>query len=183
MNPENRMRACTSVTRTRIATLLVGAAVAALSCGDPSPTTPDLRVPAPQANFSGWKTGLVACKPLAYDSATELIGPGGGELRVGKHVLSIPGGALRDWVSITVVAPADTVNRIQFQPEGLVFRKPVQLTMSYVNCNIGPSAQPTQIAYTDDSLVVLEYEPSVDDVVGKKVTGLLSHFSGYAISW
>ncbi len=154
------------------------------SCREGAPTAPDRRVPTLQASsvYSS-SSGLLQCSPLAYDSVTAVIGPGGGNIRVSKHVLSIPGGALTGWVSITVVAPSDTVNRIQFQPEGLVFRKPVQLTMSYVNCNTDPSAQPKQIAYTDSSLVILEYVPSADDVTGKKITGELSHFSEYAIAW
>ena len=177
------MRSCTPVTPTRVAALLVGAAVAVLSCGEPGPIAPDAQAPPLQASSAYQSTGLLQCRPLAYDSVTQWIGPPGGDLRVSKHVLSIPGGALTDWVSITVVAPSDTVNRIQFQPEGLVFRKPVQLTMSYVNCNTDPSAQPKQIAYTDSSLVILEYVPSADDVTGKKITGELSHFSEYAIAW
>ncbi len=156
---------------------------AALSCQDSAPTALDRQVPAPLASSASWSSGLLQCKPLNYDSVTAVIGPGGGDIRVSRHVLSIPGGTFTQWVSITVVAPSDTLNRIQFQPEGLVFRKPVQLTMSYANCNLDPSAQPTRIAYMDASGAIVEYVPSADDVIGKKVVGLLSHFSEYALAW
>jgi len=160
------------------AALLSGAIAAVSSCADRTMTGPALEA----SNFHS-SAGLLQCKPLAYDSVTEVIGPPGGVLRVSKHTLSIPGGALTEWVSITAVAPSDTMNRIQFQPEGLVFQTSVDLTMSYANCNLQSSAQPTQIAYTNDSLVILEYMPSTDDVTGKKVTGELTHFSEYAASW
>jgi hypothetical protein len=130
---------------------------------------------------SSWH-GLLPCSPLAYDSATATIGPPGGVIRVSQHVLTIPSGALTRWVPITMVAPSASVNQIQFQPEGLQFQKPVALTMSYANCTVDWSTV-EQIAYTNDSLAILEFEPSVDDVVAKQVTGALSHFSSYAISW
>ncbi len=161
---------------------LAPALVVALSCQAPAPTAADRQIAAAMAGSSS-SPDLLQCRPLDYDSVTQVIGPGGGDIRVSKHVLSIPGGALTGWVSITVVAPSDTVNRIQFQPEGLVFRKPVELTMSYANCNIDPSAQPTRIAYLDASGAIVEYVPSADDVIGKKVIGLLSHFSEYATAW
>src|SRR5206468_12137398 len=62
---------------------------------------------------------LLTCSPLAADSATQTIGDSGGTIYVGPHTLTIPPGALNDTVTITAVAPADTVNRVQFQPQGL----------------------------------------------------------------
>jgi hypothetical protein len=100
---------------------------------------------------------------------------------VSRHTLTIPPGALTSQVSITVVAPSDSVNRLQFGPDGLVFKKPLDLTMSYANCDL--SGFTRQIAYMNDSLQILEYEPSVDDVSGKKVTGLVTHFSTYSVAW
>ncbi len=153
------------------------------SCREGAPTAPDRRVPTLQASsvYSS-SSGLLQCSPLAYDSVTAVIGPGGGNIRVSKHVLSIPGGALTQSVSITVIAPSDTMNRIQFQPEGLTFKKPLQLTMSYANCNINPSAA-LRIAYLDASGAIVEYVPSTDDLIGKKVTGWIAHFSDYAVAF
>ena len=160
-------------------------ALAALSCAEPS-------APPPQGDlFGGWPlppppplpTGLLACTPVAADSATQTIGPEGGTLQVGANTLVIPAGALDSAVSITAVAPSDTVNRIQFQPEGLTFLQPVQLTMSYANCNTLGLLLPKQIAYTSDLLLILEYVPSLDDLFGQTVTGQVRHFSDYAIAW
>jgi hypothetical protein len=171
------------LTRLLFSALPVGAAIAVLSCGEPGPAAPELQVPALQvSSVSSW-TSLLKCRPLAYDSVSKTIGWKGGSIRVSKHVLAIPAGALSQSVKITLVAPSDTVNRIEFQPEGLVFQRPASLTMSYANCNASRATRPKHVAYVNDSLAILEVEPSVDDISGSRVTGQLSHFSGYAISW
>lgn len=168
--------------------LLVSAAAAfSLSCGDSTPTgLGDLK---PQADLLGTlsktveDTGLLKCSPLPEATATATVGPPGGVIEVGPHKLSIPPGALTEWVTITAVAPSDKVNRVHFEPEGLEFPKPAALTMSYKNCNLLGSLAPKRIAYVSDALVILEYLLSVDDIFAKKVTGKLHHFSDYAIAW
>src|SRR5207247_10882887 len=77
---------------------------------------------------------LVSCRPLPYDSVTRTIGPEGGELEVGRNWLVIPQGALRDPVSITAVAPSDTVAMVRFRPEGLRFLSTALLVLTYDNC-------------------------------------------------
>jgi hypothetical protein len=157
-------------------------ALAALSCADPS-------APAPQGDLFGElplpppPVGLLTCTPLAADSVTQTIGPEGGTIVVGANTFSVPAGALDSAVAITAVAPSDSVNRVQFQPEGLTFQQPASLTMSYANCDLAGSILPKRIAYTTDLLLILDYLPSVDDLSGQTVTGLVSHFSDYAIAW
>jgi len=75
------------------------------------------------------------------------------------------------------------VNRIQFQPEGLVFQRSAALTMSYANCNLLGKLLPKRIVYTDDALNILSYLLSLDNLFAKTVTGKLNHFSNYAIAW
>jgi len=53
--------------------------------------------------------------------------------------------------------------------------------MFYGNCRV--ISQSKQIAYTTDSLIILQYVPSSDTPTAKLVTGQLSHFSNYAIAW
>ncbi len=158
-------------------------AVVLLSCSDPGPVAPDLHAPRLEANTVGSTGGLLPCRPLAYDSVTQTVGFFGAVLRVSRHTLFIPPLALTHPVRITVVVPSDTVNVIRFEPEGLVFNYPVRLTMSYANCDAGAFTDLRRIAYTTDALQIVEYEPSVDDVIGKKVTARLAHFSLYALSW
>jgi hypothetical protein len=170
-------------TRFPVAALLVGAALTALSCAEPAPVAPNLDVPRPEFSAGqGSPSGLMRCRPLAYDSVTMVIGPAGGDIKVSRHVLSISGGTLKQRTTITAVAPSDTLNRIRFEPEGLVFNKPVVLVMSYANCSLDGSG-PKEVVYTDDNLKVLEHVPSRDDPAGKRVGALLTHFSQYAVSW
>jgi len=114
---------------------------------------------------------------------SQTIGPLGGVLLIGPHRLSIPSGALDTSVTITAVAPADSVNRVHFTPQGLTFRVPASLTMSYANCDGFATFVPKQIAYTGDGLAILELVPSFDSFWARAVTGLLRHFSDYAIAW
>lgn len=170
--------------------LLAGAMVVP-SCGEvsaPSPQTSLVTSLPNNADKRANKTvgnmgnghGLAKCDPMPAATASATIGLLGGVLQVGPHTLDIPLGALLSRVTITALAPSDSVDRIRFQPEGLVFRKPATLTMSYANCHLHASAA-VQIAYTDDALVILEYLPSRDK--GKAVTSQLDHFSNYAVAW
>lgn len=114
--------------------LLAGATVAVSNCGDRSPLgVPQARL-VDQLLLPGG--GLLSCSRLPYDSVTQTIGPAGGRVRVGPHTLSVPPGALPGWVSITAVAPPDTVNRVRFEPHGLAFEQAASLTMSYANCGL-----------------------------------------------
>ncbi|HYT70437.1 MAG TPA: hypothetical protein VEK78_03580 [Gemmatimonadales bacterium] len=174
-------------TRVLLATLLGGGLVlAALSCADPSPLGVRSRAPVPQASLGdllGSLTGVVPCSPLPADSVTQTIGPEGGTLQVGPHTLSVPAGALDAPVTITAVAPSDTVRRVHFEPAGLTFQEPASLTMSYAGCDPGSVPLPKRIVFTTDLLQIIEYLQSVDSRPSDTVTGRLQHFSDYAIAW
>lgn len=171
------------------AALFGAAMVAALSCGDRAPTDVARAQPRPGADLFGWSpaspptVGLLTCTPLPYDSVTQTVGPEGGTIQVGAYTLVIPDSALDTAVTITAVAPSDTVNAVRFQPEGLHFQQKAQLTMSYANCNLLGSLVPKQIAYTDSTLQIIDYLPSVDDFTSQTVTGRVRHFSEYALAW
>lgn len=172
------------ITRSFLRHALLGTAMLALlSCERPSPLGVEAR--APNASLFDWlpQVGLLRCSPLPYDSVTQTIGPEGGTLFVGPHRLSIPAGALPAAVTITAVAPSDTVNQVRFFPEGLTFASPAALTMSYANCGPLNSLLPRQIAYTTDALDILALLPSFDAFWAQRVTGRLQHFSTYAIAW
>lgn len=156
-------------------------ALVLLSCSDRHPLTPDSRSVIQAATVGGSSQGLLPCRPIAYDSATVRVGAQGATIRVGRHILQIPPQALSRPMDITVVAPSDTVNRVELRPEGLIFRSPVALSLSYQNCYDSP--QTKGMAYTTDSLRIVEYVRSKDDPGAKRVIGLLNHFSSYAVSW
>jgi hypothetical protein len=185
--------------------LLVVATVAALNCGDPSPL--GVAVPPPVATASvkhhadgddGDDTdenedSLVSCRPLPYETVTQTIGPEGGVLEVRRNWLVVPRGALKDKVSITAVAPSDTLALIRFQPEGLRFQKTAFLVVAYDNCRVKRGVTP-RIAHVTDGLDVIDFLPTVaasphDPRLKKvhkghqRVVGELQHFSNYAVAW
>ncbi len=195
--------------------LLLGATAAATSCSDPSavgvdPRTPSLLASRPArqpggddgsdsaetADTSGGgenEDSLLSCRPLAYESVTQTIGPEGGVLEVRRNWLVIPRGALKEKVSITAVAPSDTLAMIRFQPEGLRFQQTAYLVAAYDNCRVKKAVTP-RIAHVTDALDVIEFLPPVaapfDDPRLTKVhrgphhvIGELQHFSNYAVAW
>src|SRR5207248_7456655 len=176
--------------------LLAGASAAASSCSDPSPVgiePPMLAAPTVGGSH------LIACTPLAYVSGTQVIGPAGGFLVAGGHVLVVDSLALSSPVSITAVAPSQSVNLVRFRPEGLKFKPGVHgigalVATNLDNCNVHPN-QVLQVVNVTDSLSILAYlqaPTSTDSAVVVKyktylgslwVGGLLHHFSNYAVAW
>ena len=141
----------------------------------------------PQSDLIGsllGATGLLRCSNLPYASNTKTIGPLGGSISAGPHTLVIPPGALLNSTSITMTAPTGLgVNAVKFQPEGLRFVTPAVLTMSYANCSLLGKLLPKHIAYVDNSLNILYYLLSLDNLFAKRVTGQVNHFSEYAMAW
>ena len=167
------------------AALLSCAVALVLSCGDSTPTgvAPTTR-PAADETTSLLGLSLLRCTPMPAAQTTQTIGPDGGTIRVGPHTLRIPAGALAAPTTITGVAPSDTVNSVVFSPDGLVFNRPVKLIMSYANCRGLGMLLPKQIVHTTPNLlVILEILQSVDNILQRRVSASLGHFSTYAVAW
>jgi hypothetical protein len=123
---------------------------------------------------------LFDCPTPAFGSVTEEIGPAGGVVKIGPHVLLVPPGALDREVAITASAPEDQHVAVDFKPEGLQFKRPAVLRMSYAHCANRPLLP--KVVYINDLLSILELLPSLNDARGEGVTTRLRHFSGYAIA-
>lgn len=156
--------------------VLLAGVFAGLSCGDATRPTPAL-----EAGLGGPVIHLLQCTPLTADSVSQAIGPAGGTLMVGPHTLEVPAGALDSTVTITAVAPSDTINRVRFGPEGLAFAVPARLSMSYANCASLPL--PKRVAYVDVNLDILQVLLSFDLWWTGRVKTYLDHFSNYAVAW
>ncbi len=132
----------------------------------------------------GWgNTNPSSCNPLSPRTEGADIGPWGGELRIGPHTLIVPPGALLQRTRITGRITSDTVNSVQFSPEGLRFVVPAILQLSYANCKRS-NPLPMKVVYTSDDLLrLLELIPSQDRKLKQTVVGLISHFSRYAIAY
>jgi hypothetical protein len=172
--------------RSLVAALAVCTIALVSACGERPPTAaPELQAPNPSL-IGGLlsATGLLKCSDLPYASNTATIGSAGGVLNVGPHTLSIPAGALASPVTITgEIVTGRKVNAVHFEPDGLRFSRSASLTMSYANCNLLGSLAPKRIAYVSGGLDILYYLLSIDNLLAKKVTGRVDHFSDYAVAW
>lgn len=198
--------------------LLTAVAVAAWSCSDVSPAGLDVSTPhviadrhtphspaddnddgdgtdadSTDENESEDSDSLVTCRPLPYDSVTQTVGPDGGEIEVGRNWLLIPRGALRQAVTITAVAPSDTVAVIRFQPSGLRFQATALLVATYDNCRV-PKIVTPRLALVNDLFGIIEFLARGDSLLPRnfakghkgghrRVVGQLHHFSNYAVAW
>ena len=153
----------------------------------PSCSAPPTAPATPEASLIGsllGPTGLLKCSNLPYDSSTVTIGPLGGTISAGPHWLTVPPGAVLSPTAITMTAPTGQgVNAVKFKPVGLRFVTPAVLSMSYSNCSLLGILLPKRIAYTDDNLNIISYLLSLDNLLSKRVTGKVNHFSEYAVAW
>jgi hypothetical protein len=126
-------------------------------------------------------TGLLTCQEQRYDVEYETIGPRGGAIRVGKHALMIPKGALRNYVRIKAEQMPGPTNSVRFSPEGLQFEKSVTLILNYQNCQNVEA--PKAIVYTSEKFEVLEILRSLDFLKARTITAPIDHFSRYAVAY
>jgi hypothetical protein len=125
---------------------------------------------------------LFACATPDFGSVTKRVGPAGGLIRIGPHILIIPRGALRESVDITASAPASAHVRVRFSPHGLKLHAPAILVLSYKHCKSLAPRRP-KIAHVDDLQdSILELLPSKHIRVRDAVATSLRCFSGYAIA-
>ncbi len=170
--------------------LILGLSVA-VSCttGDLGPTGPSTgsnqQSPALFSKTSLVPQGaadiLLACTPQKYLVRSEVVGPKGGKVQVGEHVLRIPAGALSRDVRIVAEQITGPVNSVRFRPEGLRFSRPAELTLSYDNCT--KVGSPKGIVYTSEGLSILQSLFSLDYPKYEYVTSPIDHFSRYAVAY
>ena len=134
---------------------------------------------------TGLLKGLLYCSPLPAATASKTIGVQGGSINVGPHTLYVPPGALNRSLTITAEVVRDSVNSVRLLPEGLQFnqRIPAVLTLSYANCSLLGRILPKRVVYTSERLGILEILASLDNILTKKVSAPLKHFSRYAVAY
>jgi hypothetical protein len=128
------------------------------------------------------RSGVAECYPNAYAADVQIIGPSGGQLKIGTHTFTVPAYALSKYYVITGEDHADDKAAVQFGPEGLGFAKAATLKLDYSKCAIPPLAT-KHVVFTDDKWNIKEYEPTQDDILNKILGGLILHFSQYAVAW
>jgi hypothetical protein len=125
---------------------------------------------------------LLRCEPREYEGDAAIIGPAGGTLHIGDHELVIPRGALTEEQLITGEARTSSLVDVEFEPEGLQFQRPAQLTLSYKHCQV-PAALDLLVAYLGVGNKILEFPTSKDYRSYSEVTGEINHFSRYAVAY
>ena len=125
--------------------------------------------------------GLVSCNVRRTHTGSAEIGPNGGVLRVGPHLLTVPPKALKQKVRISAVAPKGKHVQIKFEPQGLEFERKTLLTMSYSECSL-LSPLRLKVVYVNDQLQILEVLPTVVSVLTRTANAPVDHFSRYMLA-
>ena len=125
---------------------------------------------------------LLRCPPQRYEGKTAIVGPAGGTLWIGDHVLLIPKNALAQEELIVAEAMPTSLVELKFQPEGLLFQQPAKLSLSYKGCEI-PTGFDMRLAYLGTGNEVLELPPSWDWKSYWRILGEIRHFSRYAVAY
>jgi hypothetical protein len=114
-------------------------------------------------------------------SGSAVIGPAGGRIAFGPHILIIPPAALLSRTTITATDPGNGHVSAVFAPEGLHFLVPAALSLNFGACTPAPDA-PT-IVYLPSLLGrILQILPSQIDLAGHTVIAPITHFSVYAVA-
>lgn len=181
--------------RTFAATLLIGGVLAA--CAGDAATVSPLSAPATNSQDIGFlKRGLTkpnanaaerafagtACATHITSTDSGVFGPAGGTLVFGTSRLIIPGGALKDTVTISATSLGGETSRVEFQPHGLEFAKSAGLLLDTSGCAIDEQNAPN-VVYLSESGEILEFIRAVFDPHWHTFAAPIDHFSGYAIAF
>lgn len=148
----------------------------------PSAASSDRRGYETEKDDSGRSVRATTCETRRTANGSGVFGPQGGTLFFGTSRLIIPGGALRDTVTITATIPDGNNNRVEFRPQGLQFAKPAGLLLDTSGCSMdGPLAP--NVVYLSESGVVIEVIPAIYDPHWQTIAAPIWHFSGYAIAF
>ena len=162
-----------------------------LACGG-EPLSPSLMAPthaatpergnaAPRGN-SGRSAHAANCETKVTASYAGVFGPAGGTLFFGTSRLIIPGGALRDTVTISATIVDGDNSRVEFLPRGLHFAKSAGLLLDTSGCSLDDAFVP-DVVYLDEWGNVLERISAVYDPHWHTIAAPIDHFSGYAIAF
>ncbi|HYH83753.1 MAG TPA: hypothetical protein VEX86_28435, partial [Longimicrobium sp.] len=179
-----------------LALLSIGSACTGSGDAPVSPTDVQTRGPA-----HGLVSGLLQLPvlqrllPLGQNqSASATIGTAGGSIRIPAAGVTVtfPSGAVAAPTAIRVTALAGSNVAYQFEPHGLVFKKPVViaqdlgLTQLVQNLLLAPTLQGAYFAdnaqLAPGAVVAQEEIPATVELLRLRMTFPIRHFSGYAVT-
>ena len=154
--------------------------ILAAGCSDQNPTASQLE--------TGYNAVALPAAELAPSfsragGVRKLVGPDGGEIRVGRVAISFPKGALAEPTMISV-SPAVNNLAVTFGPHGLHFPAGSEPTLTFSYQGIGnvPEHQLT-VLYMSEAGLILEELPATVDTREGTATRRLAHFSQYVLAW
>jgi len=123
-----------------------------------------------------------AFSPGTLTTSAKISAIQGGRLELYDVVLDIPPGALKNDTTYSINIPDPTVFYNEFGTDGLVFLKPVTVTMSYREADLsGVDESTIRIGYLNHNTGQYENVICTVNFEDKTVTGQLNHFSAYGL--
>jgi hypothetical protein len=167
-------------------TMVMVSAMLLTGCSTESPvaptTQPTTETTQPQVLSRGAFAASAQTTPIPLYSEAVISAATGGRLQLFDVILDIPAGALDNDTTYSIAIPDINVFYNEFGTDGLVFKKPVTVTMSYRDADLsGIDESSIRIGWWD-----VEHGKWVDmncqlDKVNQVVIGQLNHFSAYAL--
>ena len=162
--------------------ILMGAVLILSGCSrsplDSSTTVEQPKVLKRSADLSGG----IALSPVPYHIDSVISAKEGGTLNLLDVTLEIPPGAVPNDTLFSIDIPDVSVFYNEFGTDGLVFAKPVKVTMSYRGADLsGVNESTIRIGWFNERTGQWESMVCTVDTVNQVVTGELYHFSAYGL--
>ena len=175
------------------AALSVGLITALAACADTGPTAPSaassrVATPSLAASRPANKPPLLVCPGGRLQQASAVIGPSGGTLALGGHLMVVPEGAVPEPIEFTMTVPPSRYMEVDISAAGVehyVFERPVAVVIDYTRCR-GPQLPTSAVSvwYIDGlRKELLENMGGVDDRYSRRVQFSTNHLSSYAIAY
>ena len=164
-----------------IVALVALSALSFIGCSR-SPLTADTSVSEPHLLSRIVPSGSGVLSPSLFYAEAIIPAATGGQLALLDVTLDIPAGALDNDTVFSINIPDLNVFYNEFGTDGLVFNKPVKVTMSYRDAILtGMNESTIRIAWYNDKTGSFDDVVCTVDYINKEVTGYLNHFSAYAL--
>lgn len=174
-------------TRPLFAALVVGGlALALAACSADTATAPRAVRPALERAVSSESAALVACPVDTSASASAVIGPRGGAVKVGRFALKVPPHAVAEPTTFTFDVPASPYLEIDVHAAGVAhyeFSRPVSVTIDYSRCGSGMRGMSFDAWYIDSATGALVAPMHGHNARGAELFVFdTDHLSRYAIA-
>jgi hypothetical protein len=165
--------------------LLLALAAGLTACSEPT-TAPPLDESEPSLNVVP-TSGLIECRRTRSQTRSAVLGPLGGVLSLGGHMIIVPPDALGALALVSIRQPASRFVEVEVRVNGqphFQFAKPLTLVLDYSRCRrsiIGRG--PLTVWHINPATkAFIEDMHGLDDRATRTVSFTTDHFSGYAVA-